>query len=276
MNERAYKLLKYDFDSILSAVNSWKDVLNEKINMFTYIKKEISIEDDLHSILYRIDDLCRCAIECIDDLLKEIEYNYYEDDSDELYARVENIRDNYNMIMDNIAKMIKNSVLIKRLVEKYNTRTILTTTEINEEDNKSEITMATFNNDRKKVTFDDRSKIPNKPKKQFDIIKEDLKEIKQYCNKIDKEVKSHCSMNELREIETMKKDNIKLRSDVNILKDDMRELLKQFESMSNRLTIIEEQNRNNDRKIIPTKSSIKSNTLNYNISKSINNIEYQF
>lgn len=272
MNERAYKLLKYDFDSIISAVNTWRDVLKEKINVFTYIKKEISSRDNVYSIVDRMEMLCKSAIECINDLLREIEYNYYEDDSDELYARVENIRDNYNLILDNIAKMIKNSVLIKRLVEKYNTRTIAIATEINEEEeNKTEMTIATFNSERKKVTFDENI-IPNKRKNQFELIKAELNEIKKYCNTIDKEVKNHCVLSkDQKEIDQIKKENIKLRSDVNILKDDMKELLKQFESLSSRLTIIGEQNRDIDKKILSTNASVRSSNVDFILSKSIKN-----
>ena len=271
MNERAYKLLKYDFDSIISAVNTWRDVLKEKINMITYIKKEISSRDNLYSIVDRMEMLCKSAIECINDLLREIEYNYYEDDSDELYARVENIRDNYNLILDNIAKMIKNSVLIKRLVEKYNTRTIAATEINEEEENKTVMTIATFNSERKKVTFNENI-LQNKRKNQFELIKDELKEIKKYCNAIDKEVKNHCVLSkDQKEIDQIKKENIKLRSDVNILKDDMKELLKQFESLSSRLTIIEEHNKDIDRKILSTNASVRSSNVDFILSKSIKN-----
>ena len=58
---------------------------------------------------------------------------------------------------------------------------------------------------------------------------------------------------------------------MNILKDDMKELLKQFESLSSRLTIIEEHNKDIDRKILSTNASVRSSNVDFILSKSIKN-----
>lgn len=60
-------------------------------------------------------------------------------------------------------------------------------------------------------------------------FEEELYHIKNFVENLQLELKKHCLLsNEKEEFERIKKENIKLNSDVNILKDDMNELMKKY------------------------------------------------
>ncbi len=101
---------------------------------------------------------------------------------------------------------------------------------------------------KKEISFKDKSfsrslttsKIGGKPNQKF---QEELSHIKNFVEQLQLELKKHCLLsNEKNEFERIKKENIKLNSDVNILKDDMNELMKKYNIINERINKLEGEN----------------------------------
>ena len=74
-------------------------------------------------------------------------------------------------------------------------------------------------------------------------FQEELYHIKSFVENLQLELKKHCLLsNEKEEFERIKKENIKLNSDVNILKDDMNELMKKYNIINERINKLEGEN----------------------------------
>ena len=74
-------------------------------------------------------------------------------------------------------------------------------------------------------------------------FQEELNHIKSFVENLQLELKKHCLLsNEKNEFERIKKENIKLNSDVNILKDDMNELMKKYNIINEKINKLEGEN----------------------------------
>ena len=101
---------------------------------------------------------------------------------------------------------------------------------------------------KKEISFKDKSfsrslttsKIGGKPNQKF---QEELSHIKNFVEQLQLELKKHCLLsNEKEEFERIKKENIKLTSDVNILKDDVNDLMKKFQFVNDRINKLQGEN----------------------------------
>ena len=141
--------------------------------------------------------------------------------------------------------------------------------------------MNTQNNFRKSSVNSNRytstSKSPNK-----DIIyqkfNDELKHIKSYCETIDRELKNHCLLsNERKEFENIKKENIKLIADVGILKEDMIDIMKKYQQLSERMVKLEgenEQLRIQNKKLIAFISMMNNNNNRSMVNNSNNDLVF--
>lgn len=88
-----------------------------------------------------------------------------------------------------------------------------------------------------------KSPIQANKDKVIEQFKEEIKHIRSYCDNLEKEFKKHCLLsNEKKEFDYLKKENIKLIADVNILKEDVMDLLKKYQLISNKINHLEKEN----------------------------------
>ena len=104
-------------------------------------------------------------------------------------------------------------------------------------------------------------------------FQEELYHIKSFVENLQLELKKHCLLsNEKNEFERIKKENIKLNSDVNILKDDMNELMKKYNIINERINKLEGENEILKQQNKYLLDFINENNNNEEINKMNNNI----
>ena len=101
---------------------------------------------------------------------------------------------------------------------------------------------------------------------------EELERVKSFCKEIKKSQEENCIMeNEKRTFDKMKNEYIKLSADINIMKEDIKEILTNSHSLIKRVNFLEEENKNlrkhnkNLVKLIQNRAAINPNNAdNYN------------
>ena len=167
---------------------------------------------------------------------------------------------------------------INSISKKANT---INTSKHSRQNSKSKSSNNTQTNFRKSSMNSNRytstSKSPNK-----DIIyqkfNDELKHIRSYCETIERELKNHCLLsNERKEFENIKKENIKLIADVGILKEDMIDIMKKYQQLSERMVKLEgenEQLRLQNKKLIAFISMMNNNNNRSMVNNSNNELVF--
>jgi predicted nuclease with TOPRIM domain len=76
-------------------------------------------------------------------------------------------------------------------------------------------------------------------------LKEEIEHIKNFCKDIKKTQEENCIMqNEKKCFDKMKNENIKLNADINIIKEDIKEILTNMHNLNKRVILMEEENKN--------------------------------
>ena len=77
------------------------------------------------------------------------------------------------------------------------------------------------------------------------ILSEELKHIKAFCEELKGSLHKNCLIeNDKKAFDRMKNENIKMIADVNILKEDIKEINKNYNDLCQRINKIEEDNKN--------------------------------
>lgn len=96
---------------------------------------------------------------------------------------------------------------------------------------------------------------------------EELERVKSYCKEIKKSQEENCIMqNEKKTFDKMKNEFIKLSADMNILKEDMKEILTNYHTLVKRVTFMEEENKNlrkHNKCLVKLIQNRKENNNNY-------------